>query len=120
MSSPLPNGNGKSDSLHTLKDGLKSPKARRQRLRIYTLEDVCNHRNANSCWIVRNELIYDITNFLNDHPGGDDIILEWAGKDIGDVMSNGEHQHSDAAFEMMSEYLVGRIGTDAGVVDEGS
>lgn len=47
------------------------------------------------------------------------MILEWAGKDVGDVMQNGDHSHSDAAFEMLPEYLVGRIGTDAGVVAEG-
>lgn len=89
-----------------------------QRLRIYTLEDVLRHRKPDDCWIVRNGNVYNVSSFLHDHPGGDDIILEWAGKDVGEVMKNGEHSHSDSAFDMMAEFLVGRVGTDAGVVAE--
>lgn len=101
-------------------NGKNSPTSEgpRQRLKIYTLEDVSQHQKLEDCWIVRNDLVYDVSTFLNDHPGGEDVILEWAGKDVNDVMRNGEHEHSDAAFEMMAEYLVGRIGKDAGIVDE--
>lgn len=91
----------------------------RLRLKIYTLEDVLEHQKPDDCWIVRSGHVYNVSVFLPDHPGGDDIILEWAGKDVGEVMQRGEHSHSDAAFEMMSEFLIGRIGTDAGVVAEG-
>ncbi|KAF8526514.1 hypothetical protein BU17DRAFT_40326 [Hysterangium stoloniferum] len=90
----------------------------RQRLKIYTLEDVLTHKQSGDCWVVRNGKVYNISAFLPDHPGGDDVILEWAGKDIGDVMKDGEHSHSDSAFEMMAEYLVGRIGTAEALVGD--
>lgn len=93
--------------------------SRRQQLKIYTLEDVLQHQKPNDCWIVRNGNVYNVSTFLSDHPGGDDLILELAGGDVGDIMQNGDHSHSDAAFDMMTEYLVGRVGTDAGVVVDG-
>ena len=56
---------------------------------------------------------------MPDHPGGDDIILEWAGKDIGQIMADpSSHVHSRSAYEMMDEYLVGELGGDEQIVSE--
>lgn len=62
-----------------------------------------------------------MTHFLQDHPGGDDLILQYAGKDVEEVMRNqNEHEHSEAAYEMLQEYLVGRIGSEETTVNEGA
>ena len=29
-----------------------------------------------------------------------------------------EHDHSDSAYDMMEEYIIGRLGNDANIVDE--
>ena len=47
----------------------------------YTLEQVKTHNKADDCWLVINGLVYDVTNFLCEHPGGDYIILSNAGQD---------------------------------------
>jgi 4-hydroxysphinganine ceramide fatty acyl 2-hydroxylase len=92
-----------------------------KRVKIFTMEDVALHNSLDSCWVTRNGKVYDVTKFLPDHPGGDDFILNYAGQDIKDVMTNPvEHDHSDSAYEMLDEFLIGRIGTDAGIVDESS
>jgi 4-hydroxysphinganine ceramide fatty acyl 2-hydroxylase len=58
-----------------------------------------------------------VTAFVNDHPGGDDLILQHAGKDIGGVMEDKlEHEHSDAAYAMLDEYVVGRLGNPESIV----
>jgi len=91
-----------------------------KRIRIFTLEDLAAHNNSLSCWISRAGKVYDVTPFLNDHPGGDDLILQYAGKDIEDVMRDkNEHEHSDAAYDMLEEYLIGRIGIGEATVSEG-
>ncbi|KAG8921826.1 fatty acid alpha-hydroxylase, partial [Tulasnella sp. 408] len=88
-------------------------------VRIFTREDLVNHNNTSSCWISRNGKVYDVTGFLQDHPGGDDLILNYAGKDVGEIMKDSdEHDHSDSAYEMLEEYCIGRLGTDATIVDE--
>jgi cytochrome b involved in lipid metabolism len=34
-----------------------------------------------SCWVIIKGLVYDVTNFLDEHPGGAGIILKYGGKD---------------------------------------
>lgn len=90
------------------------------RLRIFTADDVAAHASPKDCWIVRAGKVYDVTEFLADHPGGDDLILRYAGKDVGEAMADPiEHEHSDAAYDMLSEYQIGKIGSSAAVVSEG-
>ncbi|KAG8911475.1 fatty acid alpha-hydroxylase, partial [Tulasnella sp. 417] len=88
-------------------------------VRIFTREDLATHSNTSSCWISRNGKVYDVTGFLQDHPGGEDLILDHAGKDVGEIMKNpDEHDHSDSAYEMLEEYCIGRLGSEATIVDE--
>lgn len=91
-----------------------------KRLRIYSSEDVQRHNSESSCWITRDGKVYDVTGFLNDHPGGEDYILQYAGKDVREIMQNAEqHDHSSSAYDMLEEYVIGRLGTDDTVVRDG-
>lgn len=56
---------------------------------------------------------------MQDHPGGDDLVLNYAGRDVTTVMSDPiEHAHSDSAFELLHEYQVGVIGAEEAIVNE--
>ncbi|KAF8311442.1 hypothetical protein DL93DRAFT_2208961 [Clavulina sp. PMI_390] len=89
------------------------------RLRIFAAADVAKHTTKRDCWVIRDGKVYDVSPFVDDHPGGDDLIMAWAGKDIGAIMADrSEHEHSDSAYAMLSEYLVGKIGAAATIVDE--
>ena len=91
-----------------------------KRVRIYTAEDVAQHNTTANCWVSRRGKIYDVSAFLPDHPGGDDLILNYAGKDIEEVMKDrDEHEHSDSAYDMLEEYVVGKIGNEASIVSDG-
>lgn len=91
-----------------------------KRIRIYTTEDVAAHNQSSSCWVSRGGKVYDVTAFVSDHPGGDDLILQHAGKDIDGVMEDKlEHEHSDAAYAMLDEYVVGRLGSPESIVRDG-
>jgi len=92
-----------------------------KRIRIYTTEDVAAHTQPSSCWVSRAGKVYDVSGFLNDHPGGDDLILAHAGKDIEDVMKDRiEHEHSESAYSMLDGYVIGRLGTKESIVRDGS
>jgi 4-hydroxysphinganine ceramide fatty acyl 2-hydroxylase len=92
----------------------------KQRVKIYTADDVSCHCSPSSCWVSRKGKVYDVTSFLIDHPGGDDVILAYAGKDIEAVMRDPEeHEHSESAYDMMDEYVIGRLGTQESIVSEG-
>ena len=52
--------------------------------------------------------------FLDDHPGGADLILEYEGRDVTEIMRDeSSHTHSDAAYEILQENLVGFLAKDA-------
>merc|ERR1719182_89845 len=46
-----------------------------------TKEEVAKHNNKDSCWVILNNQVLDVTKFLKDHPGGELAILTFAGKD---------------------------------------
>ncbi|KAH8115414.1 glyoxylate dehydrogenase [Phellopilus nigrolimitatus] len=42
---------------------------------------VAQHASREDCWIIVHGKAYDVTEFLDEHPGGAKIILKYAGKD---------------------------------------
>ena len=105
--------------LRLLETMMSKTSLKNRRLRIFTTDDLTIHNKKGDCWIVRNGKVYDVSAFVEDHPGGDDLILQYAGNDIGEAMDDPEeHVHSVSAYDMLDEYLIGKIGNDALVVDE--
>ncbi|CAM9291692.1 unnamed protein product, partial [Chrysoparadoxa australica] len=49
--------------------------------------------------------VYDITKYLDDHPGGAEVLLEVAGQDATDMFE--DIGHSQDARETMKKYEVG-------------
>lgn len=49
--------------------------------------------------------VYDVTNYLEEHPGGDDVLLSATGKDATDDFEDAGH--SNTARETMEEYYIG-------------
>lgn len=47
---------------------------------------------------------YDITKFINRHPGGKDLLIENNGKDIEKLME--EYTHSDRAYIILKKFLI--------------
>lgn len=49
---------------------------------IFLLSNIVQqHRAAGDCWVILYGQVYDVTNFLSEHPGGSKIILQLAGQD---------------------------------------
>ncbi|XP_076924530.1 cytochrome b5-like [Bidens hawaiensis] len=77
-------------------------------MKAFDFADVSCHNNTNDCWIVINARVYDITKFLTDHPGGDNVLLDVAGKDASEEFE--DTGHGSAARLMLDEYYVGEAG----------
>ncbi|KAH8675784.1 FMN-dependent dehydrogenase-domain-containing protein [Xylariales sp. PMI_506] len=43
--------------------------------------EVAKHTSPESCWVILYDHVYDVTDFLPNHPGGSKIILQLAGTD---------------------------------------
>ena len=83
--------------------------------------DVARHNTSKSCYVTVGACVYDITGFIEDHPGGGDLILEYGGKDVSEIMEDEiSHKHSEAAYEILQDRLIGFIATESimkGVVE---
>lgn len=52
--------------------------------------------------------MFDVTDFVESHPGGGDLVLEYGGKDVTEILKDeGSHFHSEAAYEVLEESVVG-------------
>jgi cytochrome b involved in lipid metabolism len=49
--------------------------------KIYSLQDLKLHTSEDDCWISVGGKVYDVTHFLDEHPGGFDIIISNTGRD---------------------------------------
>ncbi|XP_049875259.1 cytochrome b5-like [Pectinophora gossypiella] len=69
--------------------------------------EVKKHRTKNSCWMVINNDVYDVTAFLNEHPGGEDALLKYGGKDGTQAFE--DVGHSPDARELMKKFKIGSL-----------
>lgn len=71
----------------------------------YTKQQVLKHNTINDCWVICNNNVYDITDFLKKHPVGYNIILKKAGSDITiDI-----NFHSKNAKKILKQYHIGYV-----------
>ncbi|KDO70318.1 hypothetical protein CISIN_1g041866mg, partial [Citrus sinensis] len=47
--------------------------------KLYTMQEAAHHNTKDDCWIVVHNKVYDVTSYLDDHPGGDDVVLAATG-----------------------------------------
>jgi len=77
----------------------------------FSVDEVKKHNKDSDCWVILHGEVYDVTKFLNDHPGGKKAIMLYAGKD------------ATTEFDMLhSKDLLARYGPEfhIGVVQGGA
>ncbi|GBC09100.1 hypothetical protein RclHR1_00860038 [Rhizophagus clarus] len=50
-------------------------------MKLISAQEVSKHNSREDCWVIIHDKVYDLTNFLPEHPGGSKVILNQAGKD---------------------------------------
>lgn len=78
----------------------------------FTTSEVESHNTAKSCYVTLGKNVYDVSDFLDSHPGGAELILEYAGKDVTDILKDeSSHSHSETAYDVLDESLVGFLAS---------
>lgn len=72
-----------------------------------TLEEIKKHNSRDSVWFVIHNKVYDVTKFMEEHPGGEEVLLEQAGKNASEIFE--DVSHSADAKDLMKTYLVGEL-----------
>ena len=75
----------------------------------YTMDQVAQHSTAESCWSVVNGKVYDLTDWVTQHPGGKDAITGMCGTDATAAFEGKHGGESDPATAL-DGYLLGALG----------
>lgn len=76
----------------------------------FSRADIESHNTAKSCYVTLGSKVYDVTSFVDDHPGGGELILEYAGMDVEEILGDRiSHEHSEAAYEILDDCHIGFV-----------
>ncbi|KNG91030.1 cytochrome B5 [Aspergillus nomiae NRRL 13137] len=73
----------------------------------YSAAEVASHNRKDDIWIIVHGKVFDITNYLQDHPGGAEILIDTAGTDATEAFE--DVGHSEDSVEIMQEFLIGTL-----------
>ena len=80
-------------------------------VRVYTMEDVDKHSSSKDRWLVVDGKVYDVTKYIKDHPGGEDIMMEKnqtdGSSDLTDMFNSAGH--STDARAIMAGLCIGNV-----------
>jgi cytochrome b involved in lipid metabolism len=85
-------------TLQEIQNDITNPQAR-------TDEYLANLSAKGRTCLTIDEKVYDVTNFLKSHPGGEEILRDFVGKDASQDFADIGHSHE--AKEMMKQYYIG-------------
>ena len=72
----------------------------------YTLEEISKHKKKSDAWLVISGKVYDITKWIDNHPGGD-IIMKGAGKDATKMFK--AIGHSSDSTKILKKLYIGKL-----------
>ncbi|MFM7624198.1 MAG: cytochrome b5 domain-containing protein, partial [Actinomycetota bacterium] len=74
----------------------------------YTRAEVSQRNTATNCWTIINESIYDLTSWINSHPGGPSAIRSLCGAD-GTTSFSGMHGNASDPMRELNRRYVGKL-----------
>jgi cytochrome b involved in lipid metabolism len=84
-----------------------------------TLDEVGKHQTRTDCWIIIEGSVYDVSGFIEQHPGGAESMIPYCGKD-GTVAFQTKDKtrpqdHSTSAKNMLKDYFIGKLGQELAI-----
>ncbi|CEL02637.1 Putative Catalytic activity: [Aspergillus calidoustus] len=70
--------------------------------------EISNHKGPDDCWIVVDNQVWDVTDFVGKHPGGSSVILKYAGRDATKAYSE-VHAPGLLKAELAPEQYKGKL-----------
>lgn len=74
----------------------------------YTLEQVRANNSSASCWTIIDGFVYNLTQWINSHPGGPGVIRSLCGVD-GTASFKAQHDNQRSPAQRLSSYLLGPL-----------
>jgi len=69
-----------------------------------------SEENSSRYYVVHNNFVYDITDYLEEHPGGPQSIIDFKDQDITSIFNDDfYHDHSENALRKFQKYKIGWV-----------
>jgi len=78
----------------------------------FTYADVAVHSKRDDLYLIYREKVYDATKFLDDHPGGEEVLLDVAGQDVTEAFE--DVGHSVDALAILEGLAIGTLNLSGG------
>ncbi|KAK9350689.1 cytochrome b5 [Lipomyces doorenjongii] len=75
--------------------------------KVFTVSDVSLHNSKDSLFVVIHDEVYDVTEFVRQHPGGEDVLLKTAGTDVTEQFE--DIGHSEEARAILQSLQLGIV-----------
>lgn len=73
----------------------------------FSYSDVSEHASKKDIYMVVHDKVYDCSSFVDEHPGGEEVMLDVGGQDATEAFE--DVGHSDEAREILDGMLVGTL-----------
>lgn len=84
--------------------------------KLYSMQEASQHSTRDDCWVIIDGKVYDVTTYLDEHPGGDYVLLGATGRDSTEDFEDAGH--SSDARKLMADYFIGEIDTSPTPIPE--
>jgi cytochrome b involved in lipid metabolism len=78
---------------------------------VLDMTEIAKHNSVQSCWLLINNKVYDVTSYFGMHPGGAQTILPTCGQDATTAYAtkgrNNGRDHSSQAYSLLTQYYIG-------------
>ncbi|XP_022156634.1 cytochrome B5-like protein isoform X2 [Momordica charantia] len=74
--------------------------------KVYSKAEVSVHNKRTDCWIIIKNKVYDVSSYVDEHPGGDAILTH-----AGDDATEGFYgpQHGTRVFDVVEDFCIGDL-----------
>jgi cytochrome b involved in lipid metabolism len=79
--------------------------------------EVARHFGDGDLWLILDDLVYDVSPYLEKHPGGMPILRAYAGQDATKVFWAQEFHDTPAVRALLARMLIGRVGSEPALDD---
>ena len=92
--------------------GLATPPAdKADRQPVFTLAEVAEHASLENCWMAIHGQVYDLTQYVPEHPAPRRVLQPWCGIEATEGMETKgrARPHSSYAWGLLDRYRIGSL-----------
>lgn len=75
----------------------------------YTLFEISTHNSETDLWLIIDGFVYDVTKFIDHHPGGAKPLLKGGGKDVSKYFHGIKKHENTTMTDFMKTLCIGKV-----------